>query len=81
MTINAYVWYDSKAKNYSAPMFLVNDDVAIRQFGMACQDIHTEMGYAPDDFTLFKLGEFDTKSCKMTSLPGLEFIMKGDSFA
>ena len=55
-----YAVFDRKAEMYSAPFLEIKDGTAIR----AIQDLvinSTDHAFAkhPQDFTLFKLGEFD----------------------
>lgn len=59
MKHNSYVMYDSKSKSYTTPMFLVNDQTAIRTAQQIVNHSETDMHYHPHDFKLFKNGILD----------------------
>lgn len=59
MISRMYAVYDNKACCYSQPMFFHNDDVAIRVFTELAVDQSTQIGRHPDDFVLFRIGEYD----------------------
>ncbi len=50
---------DTKAMAYLPPFFLPNEAVAKRVFGDMATDITHQFGKHPEDFTLYKLGEFE----------------------
>lgn len=48
---------------FNAPMTDINDQVAIRNFTYAINNPGNEvMNFAPKDYDLYRLGEFDTES-------------------
>lgn len=58
--------YDQKAKAYLTPFFAVTEGLAIRMFSGT---INTEDNYIsknPEDFTLYKIGEFDDSNGTIT---------------
>ena len=74
------------------PMFSIKDDKtgfscptcdqseasAVRNFSFAVNNSDTVMGFAPKDYDLYKVGEFDTDSGKIrTFVP--EFVVSGSS--
>lgn len=59
MVFNVYSIFDNKARCFSRPFFAVNADVATRSFGQVANDLSTEIGRHPTDFTLFCIGSFD----------------------
>lgn len=64
-----YAVYDSKAKCFANPFFMVNDATAVRALAAAANDPSTEVCRFPEDFTLFLLGSFDDSTGVVTPLP------------
>jgi len=64
---NAYAYsiLDTKSKIYNNPHFLINDAVAIRQFGLIVNDKESIISKYPEDFRLYRVGEFDLKTGKI----------------
>lgn len=59
--------YDSKAKVYMQPFYMMNKGTAIRAFDQTCNDPKSQFHQYPEDFTLFEVGEFDDENCNVTS--------------
>jgi len=60
MKLNVYSIFDSAAKAYTAPFFMHNDGLAIRAFqDNVNAEQENNISKHPDQFTLFKIGEFD----------------------
>ncbi|QXP08113.1 MAG: nonstructural protein [Arizlama microvirus] len=64
---NAYSILDTKSKIYNNPHFLINDAVAIRQFGLIVNDKESIISKYPEDFRLYRVGTFDMSTGKITS--------------
>lgn len=62
MNINVYSIFDTKAKVYQKPFFLMNDDVCIRAVKQAVNDVNTEIHHNPEDFIVFQVGMFDDQT-------------------
>lgn len=45
---------------FLAPTVEQNTEVAIRSFAQMCRDAKTVVNFAPGDFVLYKIGDFDT---------------------
>lgn len=58
--------YDVKAAIWSTPTFYINDDVAVRSFSMAVNDRSSVIGFEPESFSLYCVGEFDSASGKLS---------------
>ena len=74
-----YCFRDNKANDFSPPMCHVNESTAKRDFDMR---IHSDrsMGFSPNDYDLYYVGEFDTETGSVDSvLP--EFVCNGAEFA
>lgn len=57
--ILAYVIYDSKVEAYHKPFFARTKGEALRMWERLSNDLDTEIGRSPGDFTLFETAEFD----------------------
>ena len=69
MKLNVYSIFDSAAKAYTSPFFMHNDGLAIRAFqDNVNAEQENNISKHPDQFTLFKLGEYDDKTGKVTPL-------------
>lgn len=65
--------YDKVADTYSAPMLLENNDCAIRYFKSLCKN-KPDM---KDDYELYLLGQFDTKTANVVLEERPKLIIKG----
>ncbi|WNK12408.1 MAG: nonstructural protein [Microvirus sp.] len=91
MLLNAYTVYDNKALNYSPPFFVNTDGAAVRMFADIANDMGTNVGRHPADFSLFCIGSFsDSDGSLERTLPIRHVIdatalltikPKGDLFA
>jgi hypothetical protein len=70
IVIQLYSVFDRKAKVYNTPMFLVNDQVALRVFHSMVFDKDTMVSRYPEDYILYRVGEFNT----------LDGIVKGSCY-
>lgn len=52
---------------------------AIRGFAYAINSREGIMNYSPNDFDLFRVGDFDTETGKITALDAPEHLMSGSS--
>lgn len=75
-----------KQVGFTEPKLFMNDKVAVRNFAAAINNspAGSDLGFAPGDFDLYKLGEFDTEKGIFTDSellnPGIpEFIVSGSS--
>lgn len=64
MLFGIYTVYDVKARAYLPPFNLPEDGMARRTFGDCCNDKNHQFGAHPEDYTLFKLGEWDSVNAK-----------------
>lgn len=55
----------------------ISDDAAQRAFAMAINNPGTMLNFQPSDFELYKIGEFDTETGRIESVPVPEFICGG----
>lgn len=54
-----YTIYDSKAQVYNKPFYMVNEQVAVRSFRDLANDPSSDVCKHPEDFTLWRVGEFE----------------------
>lgn len=64
MTYEVFVIYDKAAKNYMSPTFEQTKDIAIRNFKVAMNRKDLFLYMSPADFTLYKLGEYDSATAE-----------------
>lgn len=70
--------YDSAAKAYTQPFFLHNDGLAIRAFqDNVNSDQETNITKHPDQFTLFKIGEYEDQTGEIVKLDNLKSLGNG----
>lgn len=68
MKLNIYSIYDSAAKAYATPFFMQNDGLAIRAFqSNVNSNEENNISKYPDQFTLFRVGEYDDENGLITS--------------
>lgn len=76
MIKNVYVIYDSKAEFYNQPFFIINDELALRSAMDLRQDLSTEVGRHPEDFTMFKIGTYDDTTATIDTDQAHEVICR-----
>lgn len=54
-----YSIYDTASGAYMRPFFLQSDGQAVRMFTDIATDAEHEIGKHPEDYSLFRLGQFD----------------------
>ena len=80
MKMNAYTIYDVASGTYMRPFYSEADGQAIRGFKDIAQDENHDVGRHPEDYTLYRIGDFNTTTGKMTGedlekmATGLEMI-------
>lgn len=62
-----YTVFDSKAEAYLQPYYAKNDSVAIRLFRVAANDKEHQFSISAEDYTLFRIGEFDVNNGTITT--------------
>ena len=75
-----------KHVGFTEPRLFMNDKVAVRNFAAAVNNspVGSDLGFAPGDFDLYKLGEFDSESGLFSDKELInagipEFIVSGSS--
>lgn len=68
MKMNVYSVFDSASKSFMRPMFMSTDGQAIRVFQDEANNNKTLIYAHPDQFTLFKIGEFDDNDGELVSI-------------
>ena len=68
--------YDVKAKAYITPFVLPNDGMAIRTFQTCANDLNHAFGQHPEDYVLYRIGEFDSDTGELINDKSPELIIK-----
>ena len=76
MTYGVYSFRDNKV-GFGQIWYDANDEVAKRGFAMMMTNSDGIMGFAPGDFDLFKIGEFDSETGQLDSVWPIQFIVSG----
>ena len=71
-----YVIFDSKAEFYNKPFFMVNDQVAMRTAHTMRADPNIDIFNHPEDFTMFKIGEYDDLTAYVKTYEKFEVICR-----
>lgn len=67
LVLKIFCVFDSKADAFLSPFFMPNKGMAIRGMASVCADPTHDFNIHGGDFTLFEIGEYDTKSGRITS--------------
>lgn len=63
-----YSIYDSKAKGWWKPFYAVREGDVMRQWMDLANDKKHPIGQHPEDYSLFKIGEWDDDDCQLIML-------------
>jgi len=66
MKMSIYSVFDSVAKAYLPPFYMLNDDTALRVYADCANDPAHQFCKFPTDFTLFNIGEFEDSTGVIT---------------
>lgn len=75
MKLKSFAIWDEKAKSFVAPFFLPEVGMAVRTFKDCINDKNHAFGKHPEDYTLFRVGTFDTDDGSFES--GVEVLHNG----
>lgn len=59
MITNIYTIYDTKAKIYNKPFYIINDDVALRTALDLVNDQKSDVSKHPEDFIMYRIGQYE----------------------
>jgi len=74
--MNIYTIYDIKANAYLTPFFLPTDGMATRTFADCANDPQHQFGKHPEDYILWKIGNYDDAIGIITPLETHEALGK-----
>lgn len=77
MIYGVYSVRDLKAAAFAPPFFLGRDEVALRTFSDALKDPSHPMAAHPEDYHLYRLGEFDDSTGVLVPSPEPKFLING----
>lgn len=66
MLLKAYTIYDSKALQYHSPFYAVSDGAAVRSMTDLANDLNTQVGRHPRDYSLWLCGIYDDNNGHFT---------------
>lgn len=69
MKMHVYSVYDTKAKVFSQPNFLLNKGVALRAWEQAANDPQNSISQNPGDYTMFEIGTWDDEKGEFQNHP------------
>lgn len=71
MKLECFSLFDDKAKIFGTPFFAINSGIAVRMLTDLVNDPKSTVSRYPEDFTLYRLGEFsdDVGSLKSPVAP------------
>lgn len=64
-----YALRDVRTEAFHRPMFLQNDAVLDRSIRDAMEDEHNLLCTHPEDYQVYRLGEFDDSNGKLAAIP------------
>ena len=73
-----YTVKDQKAETFYPPFVQQNEQVAIRTFSQLINDPNHPFGKNPEDYVLFKVGEYDDIDMKISLLEAIRPVVRGD---
>ena len=76
-----YALFDSKAKAWLPPFLGRSDEDAKLSFAVLCQDAEHPVGRHPADYTMFRVGDWDTEKGELLPLEVRENLGNGIYFA
>lgn len=71
---------DAKASAFLTPVFFANVGQAIRLFGDVCAQKDSSFYVHPEDYALYKLGEYNDNSGIITPLHTPEYLSRATDF-
>lgn len=75
MILNAYAVFDEKALAYNNPFYFAHDGQATRAFMDEISNDSSMLSKHPEDYKLYRLGQFDTTSGKLDAVKEPVFLM------
>jgi hypothetical protein len=81
MQLQIFAIYDKKAEAHLNPFFLSQKGQALRELQQAVQNEKTMIFQYPEDFSLWKLGDFDNRTGILIPLVKPEFLEEASVYA
>lgn len=67
MDLKVFSIYDSKAKVFMQPMFMINEGAAWRSFHHVVNNGDSDVSKYPEDFSLYMIGEYNDGTGALTA--------------
>jgi hypothetical protein len=74
MRLFAYSIYDVKAQVFHRPFFQQSDGQAVRTFSDIAVDPESEIGKHPEDYSIFRIGEFEDENAALVGEPAVQLF-------
>lgn len=74
-----YSVYDKKACVHTSPFFAVNNETAVRSFYRLANDNRTDVNMFPDDYALYRIGEFNSDHGSVAGFVPVEHLVDANS--
>lgn len=80
MTKQIFTLYDKKGQIYTTPFFMLQIGEATRALDGIVNNQQTQVAQYPDDYALYKIGELDDHTGKLTPLDVPEFVAEASQY-
>ena len=81
MIVRVHALYDKVSGEFLSPTFESVSGVAVRSFRHAVMSGTSVISSHADDFELYHIADFDTKSADFTPVHPIELVVRGSSLA
>lgn len=68
MKYYVFAVYDHKIRAFMRPHLWVNQQQALRDFVIISNDLDTQIGKHPEDFSFFEIGEYEDEKGEFTNI-------------
>ncbi|WNK12916.1 MAG: nonstructural protein [Microvirus sp.] len=79
MRVIVYSVFDSKTKAFTRPFMMANNETALRMFDDVVNDNEHPISKHPEDYTLYRIAEYDDLTAEYINTIPPEFISIGSS--
>ena len=76
MKLQIFSLYDEKAKSYNTPQYMGHKGEGIRALQTTLEQKDSMLGKYPEDYSLYKLGDFETTTGEITGLTPPELVIR-----
>lgn len=77
MKYGIYAIFDAVSGVFTAPTIDLADSAAARNFRKMCADAGSMVNFAPADFAIYRIGDFDVETGAITPLSPVMCVLRG----